>query len=173
LNYRSQTSRIPNCDATNKLTGRLVALDLGQKRVGVAVSDEMQITFRPLPALPRTNWKQLLRDVTDIIRDFDARALIIGLPLSLDGTQGSAAQEATRLAHNFALSLNIPVYLQDERLTTREAEENLRLGGHETTEIRRLVDSEAATIILRDFLLSEDHLTPMTYEERDPSSESA
>ncbi|HEX8710143.1 MAG TPA: Holliday junction resolvase RuvX [Pyrinomonadaceae bacterium] len=133
--------------------GRLLALDLGQKRIGVAVSDESWISVRPLPRLHRTNWKKLLRDVADLVREFDAKALVIGLPLNLDGTRGPAALKAERLAHNFALSLKVPVYLQDERLTSREAEENLRAAGHTVPELLSDIDSESAAIILRDFIV--------------------
>jgi putative Holliday junction resolvase len=135
-----------------KPPGRLLALDLGEKRVGVAVSDELLITVRPLPLLSRTNWKQLLVAVADLLQGFDAKALVIGLPLNLDGTEGQAAREARRLARNFELSLKVPVYLQDERLTSREAEEALRVSGHSGHDLRRRVDSEAAAIILRDFI---------------------
>ncbi len=132
--------------------GRLLALDLGEKRVGVAVCDELQLTVRPLPFLRRTNWKQLLGAVADLLQRFDARALVIGLPLNLEGDEGEAAGHARRLARNFSLSLPVPVFLQDERLTSREAEETLRAAGHSVESLREHVDSEAAAIILRDFL---------------------
>ncbi|HKQ52659.1 MAG TPA: Holliday junction resolvase RuvX [Pyrinomonadaceae bacterium] len=133
-------------------SGRLLALDLGLKRVGVAVCDELQLTVRPLPFLRRTNWKQLLGAVADLLQRFDARALVIGLPLNLDGTEGEAASQARRLARNFERSLPVPVFLQDERLTSREAEETLRAAGHPVEDLREHVDSEAAALILRDFL---------------------
>jgi putative Holliday junction resolvase len=139
-------------EAQVKPPGRLLALDLGEKRVGVAVSDELRLTARPLPALVRANWKRLLREVSALLAEFDARALVVGLPLSLDGTEGTAAQGARRLARNFSLSLDVPVYLQDERLTSHEASENLRAAGHSDQALRRQLDSEAAAIILRDFL---------------------
>ena len=132
--------------------GRLLALDLGEKRVGVAVSDELRLTVRPLPYLRRTNWKQLLGSVADLLQRFDARALVIGLPLGLEGAEGEAAGNVRRLARNFELSLKIPVYLQDERLTSREAEERLRAEGLRDERLRERVDSEAAAVILRDYL---------------------
>lgn len=132
--------------------GRLLALDLGQKRVGVAVSDELQITVRPLAPLRRTNWKQLLRSVADSLESFDARALVIGLPLRLDGSAGDAAEEARRIARNFQLSLCIPVFLQDEKLTSVEALSSLRDAGYDASHSRQRVDSESAAIILRDFI---------------------
>lgn len=137
-------------------SGRLLALDLGEKRVGVAVSDELQLTVRPLPHLRRTNWKQLLSAVAELLQRFDARAVVIGLPLDLKGTEGDAASHARRLARNFTLSLKVPVFLQDERLTSHEAEESLRAKGHRDERLRERVDSEAAAIILRDYLAAAD-----------------
>ncbi len=135
-----------------KSPGRVLALDLGTKRVGVAVCDELRLTVRPLPALPRTSWKRLLLAVSELCERFDAESLVIGLPLRLDGTEGDAAQEARRVARNFGLSLTIPVHLQDERLTSKEAESALREAGYSGSEITERVDSEAAAIILRDHL---------------------
>ena len=132
--------------------GRLLALDLGTKRVGVAVSDELRLSIRPLPYLSRTNWKQLLRDIAQLCESFDVRMVVVGLPLSLDGTDRDAALEARRIARNLSLSLPLPVHLQDERLTSRAAVETLRAEGFSTAEIKERVDSEAAAIILRDFI---------------------
>ena len=134
--------------------GRLLALDLGEKRIGVAVSDELWITVRPLSALRRTNWKELLRAVAELLQGFDARGIVIGLPLNLDGSEGEAAAQARQLARNFELSLKVPVYFQDERLTSREAEESLRATGYAESKIRGHVDSQAAAIILRDFIVN-------------------
>jgi putative holliday junction resolvase len=136
----------------NAPKGRLLALDLGAKRVGVAVSDELQITVRPLAHLRRTNWKQLLRNVSDALNRLDAQALVIGLPLKLDGSEGEAAREARRLARNFQLSLSVPVYLHDEKLTTRAADESLRDEGLNDARRRERLDSTAAAIILSDFI---------------------
>ena len=132
--------------------GRLLALDLGDRRVGVAVSDELRITANPLQAIERRSWKDLLRRVADIIELYDARGLVIGLPLSLDGAEGSAAQEARATAAKFRRSLNLPVYLQDERLTTRAATAHLKESGLNQREIKQQVDSESATVILGDFI---------------------
>ena len=137
-------------------SGRLLALDLGRKRIGVAVSDELWITVRPLAPIYQTNWKELLRAVADLLQRFDAQGLVIGLPLKLDGSEGTAAKEAKRRARNFQLSLKVPVYLQDERLTSRESEELLRAAGRSVKEVRENVDSQAAAIILRDFIATQE-----------------
>lgn len=132
--------------------GRLLALDLGTRRVGVAISDELRLTVRPLTALPRGNWKKLLRAIDELRERFDARGVVVGLPLRLDGSEGDAAADARRIARNLELSLGLPVFLQDERLTSRAAEEALRAEGHAPAELKALVDSAAAALILRDFL---------------------
>jgi len=130
----------------------IVALDLGAKFVGVAVSDDRHVTIRRLPPLKRSNWKQLLSEVENLIESFDAEALVLGLPLRLDGTVGSSAMEIERLARNFSKSLTVPVYLQDERLTSFDARQRLISEGHDEEEIRTLIDGEAAALILLDFL---------------------
>ena len=139
-----------------EISAPIMALDLGQKRVGVALSDSLSLSVRRLEPLIRSNWKRLLEEVSELTRRFDAQTLVIGLPLSLDGTRGSAASEAVRLARNFARSLAIPVFLQDERLTSVQAETNLREEGRGPKEIPGLVDSESAAIILRDFIITPD-----------------
>ena len=133
----------------------IVALDLGEKRVGVAVSDALSISITRLGALPRTNWKQMLRAVTSLVQRYDAQTVVIGLPLRLNGSAGDAAKAAREQATKFARSLSVPVYLQDERLSSVEAEANLRAEGQSGNKISAQVDSEAAAIILRDFLVSD------------------
>lgn len=147
----SEPVRVENQKAEH-LIGPIVALDLGQRRVGVAASDSMLISITKLAPLLRSSWKQLLRDVTEVVRRLDAKILVIGLPLRLDGSRGSAAVEAEYNAWKFSRSMSIPVYLQDERLTSVEAEAQLRAAGNSNFEMRDLVDSQAAAIILLDFI---------------------
>ena len=132
--------------------GPVLALDLGQKLVGAAISDERLVTTKPLPPLKRSNWKKLLQDVRQLIERFDAQMIVVGLPLRLDGTDGDAAKDVRRLAANLAKSIELPVYLQDERLTSFAATANLKAAGVKAGDIPALVDGEAAAMILRDFL---------------------
>ncbi len=134
------------------MQGRVLAIDMGSKRVGLAVSDELRLTVRALPALPRTPWKRLLSSLAELCVQFDVRGIVLGLPLRLDGTEGDAAREVRRVAHNLQLSLKIPLFFQDERLTSKDAEASLRERGFGDVEISDRVDSEAASIILNDFL---------------------
>jgi putative holliday junction resolvase len=134
------------------LTGPILALDPGEKLVGAAVTDENLITIKRLPPLKRSNWKKLLQDVLNLIERFDVKTVVVGLPLSLDGTHGEAAEKVQRLARNLARSVRFPVFLQDERLTSFEAMENLKAEGKRREDIPALIDGEAAAMILRDFL---------------------
>jgi putative holliday junction resolvase len=136
--------------------GRLVALDLGTKRVGVAVSDELRITARPLPIIERRSWKDLLRRVTEVIAGYDARGLVVGLPLNMDGSEGFPAAEARRLAENFRRSLSVPVYLQDERLTSLEAASTMKAEEASEKDQANRIDSESAALILRDFMAASE-----------------
>jgi putative Holliday junction resolvase len=137
-----------------KNAGRLLAIDLGAKRVGVAVCDELRMTVRPLAATQRGSWKHLLQDVRQQIERVEAKGLVIGLPLNLDGTEGAAATQAREIADKFRRSLEVPVYLQDERLTTEEAKSRLK-SLRNPGDIEQRVDSEAAAVILQDFLSQE------------------
>lgn len=131
---------------------RILALDLGMKRIGVAVSDESQTVARPINRIERTSWKKVLASVKELLSEFDAAALVIGLPLNFDGTESEMSAEARRLARNFALSLDVPVMLQDERATSYAAKKKLWELGVDLAETRKLVDSEAAAVILSDVL---------------------
>ena len=132
--------------------GRIVALDPGTKRIGIAVCDEQRVIARPLPVVQRSSWKKLLLQIRNILAEFDAVALVIGLPYNFSGTESEMTAEARDLARKFSLSLDIPVYLQDERATTYEARGRLWNLGLEGKDVQAVVDSEAATIILSDFL---------------------
>ena len=137
------------------MLGRVLAIDIGSKRVGLAISDELRLSVRTLPALPRTPWKRLLASLAELCEKFDVRSIVLGLPLRLDGTEGDASLDARRVARNLELSLKLPLFLQDERFTSKAAEASLKARGIDVTEISNKVDSEAASIILSDYLASQ------------------
>jgi len=129
--------------------GRIVAVDPGTKRVGIAVCDVTQTIARPVGIIERTSWKRLLRETTTHLVEFDAVALVVGLPYNSDGSESPMSAEARGMAAKFRLSLKIPVFLQDERGTSYEARGRMWAAGE--SRVAR-VDSEAAAIILTDFL---------------------
>jgi putative holliday junction resolvase len=163
---------VTNTEADCNLTGPILALDPGEKLVGAAVSDENLITIKRLPPLKRSNWKKLLQDVLSLIERFDVKTIVIGLPLSLDGTHGDAALNVQRMAQNLARSVSLPVFLQDERLTSFEAMENLRAEGKRPDDIPALIDGEAAAMILRDFLRTDqDRILVKSEKDQDTTPE--
>jgi len=132
--------------------GRIMSLDLGTKKVGIAVCDDLQIAVRPVCTIKRGSWKKFLKEIISYLADFDAKALVLGLPLNFDGSESEMSQEARKLAGYFHLSLDVPVYLQDERVSTYDARKNLWDRGLEGKELQEKLDGEAAAIILDDFL---------------------
>jgi putative Holliday junction resolvase len=159
-----QQKEIPN---TRKVTdshqiplaGRLICIDPGTKRIGVAISDDLQITTRGLDVLTRSSWKKFLQAIKNIVSDFDAKAVIIGLPLESDGSESEMSAYARDIARKFSLSLGVPVFLQDERVSSYEAKGRLWAAGRSLEETRKLVDSEAAAIILSDFIEHHRNIT--------------
>jgi putative Holliday junction resolvase len=134
--------------------GRIIALDPGTRHIGLAVSDESQTIPRPIEPLSRKSWKKLLTDLRLVIAKYDAVAVIVGLPLNTDGTESEMSLIARDTARKLALSLSIPILLQDERVTSYEARKRLWDRGVKPEDTKRFVDSEAAAIILADFLAS-------------------
>ena len=153
MQQEDTTNKTEFTDVSRKpVSGRILALDLGTKRIGVAVSDELQMTTRAVCVFERKSWKKVLKQVAAFLSDFDAVALVIGLPYNSDGSESEMSVEARRLARNFSLSLNVPVFLQDERVTTYEARGRLWKQGLNEKQMRKILDGEAAAIILSDFL---------------------
>lgn len=132
--------------------GRIIALDIGTKRVGLAVCDELRVTVHPVRTIERKSWKKLLSQVKQIVAEYDAAALVLGLPYNFDGSESQMSADARRLARNFSLSLDIPVFLQDERVSSYEAKARLWQRGLSEKEAEKEKDTEAAAIILEDFL---------------------
>lgn len=132
--------------------GRILAIDPGTKRVGLAISDPDQLIATPVKTLPRNSWKSLLSDIKESVSQFDAVAVVVGLPLGFEGGEIPMTGEATDIARKLALSLEIPVFLQDERASSYEARGRLWKRSGSDQDIRSEVDSEAASVILSDFL---------------------
>jgi putative holliday junction resolvase len=140
--------------------GRILAIDYGRKRFGLAISDELGMTSRPLATLPRTNRRDDLRRIRLLARENEVRCIVVGLPLRLDGGINEMAKEATQFARRLAQHIGLPVEMADERLTSWEAgalraetsaKSARRRTGLKTTG-RPTHDDVAAAVILRDYL---------------------
>ncbi len=130
----------------------MLAVDYGSRRIGLALSDPTGVATRPLPNVQRRGDDQAARQVAELARRHCAQAIVVGLPLRLDGTEGPQAQAARRFAQRLQQYSELPVRLWDERLTTVEAERLLAAGGVKGPRRRGLKDRVAASLLLRSFL---------------------
>lgn len=135
--------------------GRVLALDLGEARIGVALSDPDRRMALPAGNIRVTGGIDDLKAVAALVGDTGAVEVVVGHPVTLAGKRGAAAARAEEFADGLRLMLKIPVHLQDERLTTAEAERNLREAGAGRRTRRNAVDQTAAALILESFLAAQ------------------
>lgn len=135
---------------------RVMALDYGTKAIGVAISDELRLTVRPLTTIRRRRQSrhQIIAQLVNLIEEHEIAELIIGLPLRMDGTMGDAAERVQVFTAELQKAVLIPVWAQDERLTSQAAEEEMREQGFDLRQRKEKSDEYAAAIILRDYLES-------------------
>ena len=131
--------------------GRVLGLDLGDARIGVAVSDDERRLAVPLGTV-RTGAPADLKAIAALVEEHGATLIVLGHPLLLSGEAGERAHHAERFAGALRGLLGIPVELHDERLSTAEADRALRDAGATGRERRRVIDRSAATIILQSWL---------------------
>jgi putative holliday junction resolvase len=132
---------------------RYLALDVGSRRIGVAVSDELGLTAQPVLTLERRrNLREDLRSLARLCRRYDVAGIVVGNPLSLDGATNPQAAKIQAFAAELGELAKLPIHLWDERLTSHEAHQILYEAGHARQSHRRLVDQVAATLILQSFL---------------------
>ena len=129
-----------------------MALDVGEKTVGIAVSDELGITSSPRETLRRDGTE--LQRLADIVRGESIGEVVVGLPISLDGTLGPSAARSNELATRLRELVTIPVVTWDERLTTAEAEKMLIAADVRRSKRRQVIDQIAASLILQSYLRS-------------------
>jgi putative Holliday junction resolvase len=133
-----------------QLRRRILGIDLGRARIGVAVSDELGMLAHPVETIPADN--QATRRIAEIVRDKDAERVIVGLPRHMNGSVGIGATEALAFAQKLKTLLPCEVLTWDERLTTTAANRALRESGRKTRDSRGVVDQVAAQMILQSYL---------------------
>lgn len=136
----------------DQLLPRILGLDVGDRRIGVAVSDPLGLTAQPVLTLVRTNRKQDLKSLQRILRKYAVAEIVIGNPLYMSGDQSPQAAKAQAFAQILQDETAVPVHLWDERLTTTEAHRHLHAAGRPGAEHRAVVDQVAAVLILQSFL---------------------
>jgi putative Holliday junction resolvase len=137
----------------NAAIPRYLALDVGTKRVGIAVSDELGLTAQPVLTLERRrNTREDLRSIARLCRRYGVAGIVVGNPLKLDGAMSSQTEKVQVFAAALGELTGLPIHLWDERLTTQAAHELLYEAGHARQDHGRIVDQVAATLILQSFL---------------------
>jgi putative pre-16S rRNA nuclease len=148
---QARTNEISETAMSEGSPKRVLAIDYGRRRIGLALSDELGLTAQPLTTLVRTNRPTDLGRLRDLCREQGVAQVVVGCPLNLDGQAGPMAEEATRFAARLQRELGIPVDLQDERLTSWEAEQ-MALEQRPSRAKREPLDHVAAAIVLREYL---------------------
>jgi len=133
-----------------QLRRRILGIDLGRARIGVAVSDELGMLAHPVETIPAST--DAARRIAEIVREKDAERVVVGLPRHMNGTVGTGATEALAFARKLQTLLSCEVVTWDERLTTTAANRALRESGRKTRDSRGVVDQIAAQMILQGYL---------------------
>lgn len=131
---------------------RLLGIDYGLKRVGLAVADDDTGLAFPRPAIERTSGDALVAEIGRIVAEEQVAALVLGLPLALDGQDTDMTRQVRNLAKKLKAKLGLPVHLVDERLTSTEAQARLREAGVSSRNMKGRLDSGAAALILQAYL---------------------
>ncbi|HEY6402092.1 MAG TPA: Holliday junction resolvase RuvX [Blastocatellia bacterium] len=131
-----------------------MALDYGERGVGVAISDELQLTVRPLTTIRREKRKraEVIERVRELVSENEISTLVVGLPLNMNGTRGAAVERVESFISDLRRNVSIPIVAVDERLTSREADRILREMGVGLRERRARSDEYAALLILQDYI---------------------
>ena len=134
---------------------RLIGLDLGSKRIGVSICDEKQLIATPFKTINRSTAKELVDELKSIIEENNIKGIVIGNPLNMDGSSGSSAQSVKDTSHNIEKSIDLPICLWDERLSTVGAFNLSSQLDINVSKREKNIDQNAAAFILQgaiDFL---------------------
>lgn len=129
---------------------RLMGIDFGEVRIGIALSDPLQIISQPYRVIP--NDDDTISEIKNIIKSEEVRKIILGLPLNLDGEDTKKTLEVREFFEVLKSNVDIPVIFWDERYTTVEANEQLKHMGYSIAESRKVIDKVAASIILKNYM---------------------
>ena len=131
---------------------RILGLDYGSRRIGVAICDELGMTAQGVATIARKNREADLDTIAELVRRHGVERIVIGYPLRLDGSEGIQCEKINRFIRRLEMRFSLPVIRWDEALSTKEAEELLRRRGVHREKRREVVDRVAASIILQGYL---------------------
>lgn len=138
------------------MSRRILGLDLGRRRVGVALTDELLVSAQPLPPLEIRGLADLLDQLAPLIAGNQVTEVVLGRPTKLDGADTDATALADRARDRIAERFGLPVHMYDERFTSKIAQQVVFQSGHKLKNKRKALDSISASLILSDFLRSHD-----------------
>ena len=154
-NANSRELAMPHADdgqARGSSQGRVLGLDVGSRRIGIAVSDPLGITAQGLETLHRTNKRQDFEHLRRVIDQYEVREIVVGLPLRMSGAEGTQSEKMRAFAEELAKRFKLPVHLWDERLTSAEANRFLRETELSIEKRGKAVDRMAAVLILQGWM---------------------
>lgn len=134
---------------------RLMGLDIGNKIIGVAISDELGITAQGLKTIECKSMEEDLKEINSIISKYDVKKIVVGMPINMDGTYGRQAEFTIQWIKVIEDKIKVPIVTWDERLSTVEASKTLLKADISRKKRKKVIDKLAATIILQGYL---DHL---------------
>jgi len=134
------------------LPARILGLDHGQRRIGVAVSDELGLTAQPLLTIVHTSHRNDLRSLGRLLRRYNCAAIVLGWPIHLSGDRSPRAIAAEKFADSLRAEFDLPVHLWDERMSTAEAHRHLDAVGRGARDRKDVIDQVAAVLILQSWL---------------------
>jgi putative Holliday junction resolvase len=133
-------------------SGRVLALDVGSKRIGVAITDPLGITAQGLETIQRQNKRKDMETLGRLLKEYEVREIVVGLPLRLSGAEGTQSEKMRRFASDLESHFGVTVHLWDERWTSTEANRLLRETELSIQKRGRAVDRMAATLILQSWM---------------------
>jgi len=136
---------------------KILGLDIGEKRIGIAISDALGIIAQGLETFYRENPPGIIEKLRKIVKEEGVSAIVVGLPLNMDGTEGPKAKEAINFADELKKEIGLPVKLWDERLSTVEVEKLMISAGASRAKRKKKIDKLAAQVILQGYLDSRKH----------------
>jgi putative Holliday junction resolvase len=131
---------------------RVLALDHGTKRVGLAISDELGMIAQPLTFLPAEPIAELLQGLKKVVAEKNVEQILVGIPRNMDGSYGPAAEKVRKFVEQLKTSLTVPIRTWDERLTSVQANRDMIQGGLRREERKLKADQTAAAILLQSYL---------------------
>lgn len=133
---------------------RILALDVGDKRIGVAISDELEIAAHSLTTIQRSDQNRDIASIRQIIEEYNVEEIVVGMPVMMNGTMGIQGEKVSKFTEELKSEVTVPVIFMDERLSTRFVEKILIDADVSRKKRGKVIDKLAAVVILQDYMSS-------------------